>query len=32
MKLDLQQIVNGLLFGLGGGIGYAIFAMIAEKF
>lgn len=32
MKLDLQQIVNGLLFGLGGGIGYAIFVMIAEKF
>lgn len=32
MKLDAQQLLNGLLFGLGGGIGYAIFQMIAAKF
>lgn len=32
MKLDAQQLVNGLLFGLGGGIGYALFELIASKF
>lgn len=32
MKIDMQQLANGLLFGLGGGIGYAIFQMIADKF
>lgn len=32
MKLDPQQIISGLLFGLGGGIGYAVFQMIADKF
>jgi hypothetical protein len=32
MKLDMQQAINGLLFGLGGGIGYALFQLIAEKF
>jgi hypothetical protein len=32
MKLDAQQLINGLLFGLGGGIGYAIFEIIATKF
>jgi hypothetical protein len=32
MKLDAQQLISGLLFGLGGGIGYAIFELIATKF
>jgi hypothetical protein len=32
MKLELQQIINGLMFGLGGGLGYALFQMIAAKF
>lgn len=32
MKIDAQQIINGLLFGIGGGIGYALFQMIADKF
>lgn len=32
MKIDAQQIINGLLFGLGGGLGYALFQMIAAKF
>ena len=32
MKLELQQCVNGLLFGLGGGLGYALFQLIAAKF
>lgn len=32
MKLDLQQLINGLLFGLGGGLGYALFQIAASKF
>jgi hypothetical protein len=32
MKFDFQKIADGLLFGLGGGIGYAIFELIATKF
>lgn len=32
MKIDFQQCINGLLFGLGGGLGYALFVMIAAKF
>lgn len=32
MKIDAQRLIDGLLFGLGGGIGYAIFQLIAEKF
>lgn len=32
MKIDMQQLVNGLLFGIGGGLGYALFQMIAAKF
>jgi hypothetical protein len=32
MKLDAQQIINGLLFGLGGGIGFALFEWIAARF
>lgn len=31
MKLDLQTLINGLLFGLGGGLGYALFQLIASK-
>ncbi len=31
MKLDPQQLLNGLLFGLGGGIGYALFELIAAR-
>lgn len=32
MKIDAQQLINGILFGLGGGLGYALFQMIAAKF
>ena len=32
MKIDMQQLVSGLLFGIGGGLGFALFQMIAEKF
>lgn len=32
MKIDAQRFIDGLLFGLGGGIGYALFEMIATKF
>jgi hypothetical protein len=32
MTPGMQQFINGLLFGLGGGIGYAIFELIATKF
>jgi hypothetical protein len=32
MKFDLQRLADGLLFGLGGGLGFALWQMIAEKF
>lgn len=32
MKVDMQRFIDGLLFGLGGGIGYALFELIATKF
>lgn len=32
MKLDVQQIVNGLLLGLGAGFGYALAQFILAKF
>lgn len=32
MKIDAQQIINGLLFGFGGGFGFALFELAASKF
>lgn len=32
MKVEMQQLLNGLLFGIGGGLGYALFEMLATKF
>lgn len=31
MKFDFQKIADGLLFGLGGGLGYALFQLLAAK-
>jgi drug/metabolite transporter (DMT)-like permease len=32
MKLDFQQFINGLLFGLGGGMGYGLYTLLMSKF